>query len=411
MQLEKLIMFKPSAGTAGVVEQLSAEPYTSQTYFEKERDAIFRRYWLLVGRADDIPRVGDYFVFDVHICKASILVVRGKDGKIRAFRNACPHRGAKIAVHRRGSVKALRCNFHGWIFDLEGNLQNIPMKETFPGLNCETVGLMPVSVGTWGGFVFINLDTAPKWSLVDQMKPIPEALERYLAEKPWKWELGYKRVFHTNWKTLVEVQVEGYHANSLHRKTITAAFGPDDTPCETYPESIGVPGKISVLRPDVSSGRIIQTPVSNLVVKYGKTAMYAPKDQSQAAADYPGALNRERVPHWVFDDYPLFPNTVFIIQEDQLLIQRAWPLTPDRTLWDLDYYFANEPSNFGEVFEREQGLLQGRDTITEDMTTVEGIHANYKSGAVKKLNLGTLEAVVVSFRKRVDDAIKEHFVA
>lgn len=392
----------------GRYNELSTEPYISDDYFDKEREAIFKRYWLLAGRAEHIPNSGDFFVFELKIANASIIVVRGKDDQIRAFHNVCRHRGSKVEFHGKGCNKVLKCLFHGWVYGLDGQLLDVPAQESFEGLDISSIGLAPVSVDVWGGFLFVNLNPEPEWTLAKQMEPLPDALNQYLGDKSWKQGVGYKRVFHTNWKTLVEVQVEGYHANSLHQNTVTAAFGPDDAPTTLYPDSIGVPGTLTLLRPDVDMRMVKQTPVTELVVKYGKTAMYAPNDQSGAAADYPGALNKARLDRWVFDDYNIFPNTVFLIQEDQILIQRVSPLAKNRTLWEFDYLFANEPKNFGEVFEREQGLIQGRDTITEDMTTVEGIQSAYESGVLKKVMLGSLEDLVVSFRNLADRTVNEY---
>jgi len=113
----------PELGT----DPIPIEPYTSHEYFEKERALIFRKAWLNVGRVEQIPNPGDYFVRDLAVCKTSILIVRGKDGTIRAFHNMCAHRGNKLAADTSGSCKGLfTCKFHG-LMDRCGTSQTKPV--------------------------------------------------------------------------------------------------------------------------------------------------------------------------------------------------------------------------------------------------------------------------------------------
>ena len=109
----------PHLGTAPV----PAEPCISPEYFELERDRVFRKAWLNVGRVEDIPKPGDYVVRNLDACKASILLIRGKDGVIRGFHNVCSHRGNKVVWTERGSCPgALSCGFHSWTFNTRGEL-------------------------------------------------------------------------------------------------------------------------------------------------------------------------------------------------------------------------------------------------------------------------------------------------
>src|SRR5579859_4546315 len=103
----------PELGTGPV----PIEPYVSQDYFERERALIFRKVWLNVARVEQLPRPGDYLVKDLAVCKTSILIVRGKDGVIRAFHNMCSHRGNKIVAGGSGNCPGLfTCKFHGWTY-------------------------------------------------------------------------------------------------------------------------------------------------------------------------------------------------------------------------------------------------------------------------------------------------------
>ena len=107
------------------------EPCVSSAYFEQEREQLFRRVWLNVGRVEDLPKAGDYFVKDLAVCHTSILVVRGKDDQIRAFHNMCSHRGNKLAWATQGACQLLTCKFHGWSYGLDGQLKFVPDEERF----------------------------------------------------------------------------------------------------------------------------------------------------------------------------------------------------------------------------------------------------------------------------------------
>jgi len=112
------------------------EPYISAAYFEKEREAIFRRHWMNVCRIDDVPNPGDYIVKDIAILKTSLLIVHGSDGTVRAFHNVCQHRGNQlVGDHTKGCSKFFSCGFHGWVYDAEGKLVNVPDAEEFYDLS------------------------------------------------------------------------------------------------------------------------------------------------------------------------------------------------------------------------------------------------------------------------------------
>jgi hypothetical protein len=96
---------------------------------------------------------------------------------------------------------------------------------------------------------------------------------------------------------------------------------------------------------------------------------------------------------------------VILVLQDQVLLQRSWPLSPHETLWEMDWLFKGEARNFGEVFSREQAFVQARDTITEDMTTVEGLQANFRSGAVMGMVTNDMEVLLRMFRRRLEAAL------
>ena len=165
----------PELGTG----PLPIEPYISREYFEKERERIFRKVWLNVGRVEQIPNSGDYFVKELAVCHTSIVVVRGNEGGVHAFHNMCSHRGNPVVWNTKGKCKAFTCRYHSWTYGLDGALRYVPDEKNFCGIRKENLGLTPVSVDIWEGFIFINVDPNPKETLKDYLGEVGRSFAGY----------------------------------------------------------------------------------------------------------------------------------------------------------------------------------------------------------------------------------------
>src|SRR5262249_6669088 len=142
------------------------------SFFELEMDAI-RRCWVIVGTEHEWPEPGSFSVVD-RWGTASVLVVRGDDGELRAFYNTCQHRGAPVTRESCGQASKLRCQWHSWQYDLDGQLVNIPGRRDFrDDLDISTMKLKGLGCQVWRGFVFVNLDPdAP--DLLDWLGPVAD---------------------------------------------------------------------------------------------------------------------------------------------------------------------------------------------------------------------------------------------
>ena len=127
----------PELGT----EPVPTEPYVSDKHYELERDLIFRRCWINLGRVDEVPNAGDYFVRDIAICKTSVLIIRGSDGVVRGFFNVCSHRGNTLVLDERGSCPgSVYCHFHNWVYSDTGELIRVPDEKTSSTSTSATTG-------------------------------------------------------------------------------------------------------------------------------------------------------------------------------------------------------------------------------------------------------------------------------
>ena len=199
------------------------ERYTSRAFHELEKERMWKRSWQMACREEDIPGVGDTLVYD--ICDLSVLVVRTDTDTIKAYFNACLHRGRLLKEHDCTNTE-LRCAFHGFCWNLDGTLKQVPAAWDFPHVEPEEWSLPELQVGFWGGFVFVNMD------------PDCESFESFLGDFPEQWtkwplEKRYKavhvaKVFETNWKVLQEAFMEAFHVVATHPQLL-AGIGDENS--------------------------------------------------------------------------------------------------------------------------------------------------------------------------------------
>lgn len=180
-----------------------------------ERNQLFRRTWICVGRIEELAHNGDFMALD--ILEEPIIVARAFDGKIRAFSNVCRHRGMPLALGH-GNAKALMCPYHHWSYDMTGRLIAAPRMGTRCDFDQAACRLPEFAVEQWQGFLFVCLAADPPplapclAGLETMIRPyhLEQTKLRYLSDEIW----------HTNWKNLLENFMEGYHLSTLHRDTL-----------------------------------------------------------------------------------------------------------------------------------------------------------------------------------------------
>jgi nitrite reductase/ring-hydroxylating ferredoxin subunit len=192
-------------------QDVSVERYISKDWHDREVERLWRRVWQFACREEDIPEVGDHYRYD--IAGLSFLVIRTETGAIKAYPNACLHRG-RMLKEFDGQCTEIRCAFHGFAWNLDGSLKDVPARWDFPHIKDDKFALPELPVATWAGFVFINPDQrcAP---FDDFIKDLKSQFER--------WDLGalYKqahvaKIMPANWKIAQEAFCEAYHVNGTH---------------------------------------------------------------------------------------------------------------------------------------------------------------------------------------------------
>jgi phenylpropionate dioxygenase-like ring-hydroxylating dioxygenase large terminal subunit len=186
------------------------ERYTSAEFHQLEVERVWTKVWQMACREEDIPVVGDHITYD--IVGRSVLVVNTEEG-IKAFHNVCPHRG-RLLKESPGRSDELRCAFHGFAWELNGHLKQVPCKWDFPRIIDDEWSLPEVRVGMWGGFVFINLD--PECAPLDAfLGDLPKHFLRWPLEDRYK-EAHVAKVLDCNWKVAQEAFMEAFHVVATH---------------------------------------------------------------------------------------------------------------------------------------------------------------------------------------------------
>jgi choline monooxygenase len=188
--------------------------YTDARVAELELRTVFSRTWQLVGRADQVREGGQFLTAEIG--REPVVVVRGRDGVLRAFFNVCRHHAAAVVTACEGRAERLRCPYHGWTYGLDGGLVSTTELDGVRGFDRAANGLVPMSVATWEGLVFVHLDPDPpsiadyvgaRW--VEQIAGLRLGDLRFATRREWTLEC--------NWKVFVDNYLDGgYHVPFLH---------------------------------------------------------------------------------------------------------------------------------------------------------------------------------------------------
>ena len=215
--------------------------YQSEAFYRREIERIFLRTWTFVDRVDAIPAEGDYLNVDTFA--GPVLILRDHAGHVRAFANTCRHRGARL-LEGRGNCRAIVCPYHSWTYDLDGTLLRALGMEKTSNFHQGQLGLKPIRLEIWGGFIFINFNDDSE-SLLDYLGDLTLRYESYKFEDM----VCTRRTEYTvecNWKLLLENAHEDYHTATVHKASLGAQFSkPLPSPNGNW-EAIMLPMETSV---------------------------------------------------------------------------------------------------------------------------------------------------------------------
>jgi choline monooxygenase len=405
--------------------RVSTERYTSAEWATLEEQRLWPKVWQLACSLDHVAAPGDFF--EHRVGWLSALIVRGDDGVLRAFQNVCRHRGNPLCEGSGAGLTELRCGFHRWSWDLQGDLREVPNRKSFGALRNEDYPLFPASVETWGPLVFVSFDpdAAP---LADYLEGVPDDIA-WAGLDDFRCTTFIEVAVNANWKTAVDGFSETYHLQGLHREML-AVVDDVDTPqrlWDRHGKSMQRYGVASPrLGPNVSDQEIWDAFILVMGTRVGVPTDSAPGPaptapegsslQSVIAERIREFQRTQGVDLTRFADdeimniqqYNLFPNMTLLVYADLVQVLRARPgANPDEAILDgffferhaagdesprtkpMDVALAPEDADFGLVLNQDFALLQ---------RAQRGLH----QPGLTHLTLSSEECRVINFHRNLD---------
>ena len=373
----------PEMGTEPIPVSRVIDP----AYFDQERQKIFKRAWLHMGRVNDIPNKGDWFARDIAVANTSLIIVRGQDNVIRAFHNVCRHRGSKLVFEEKGTCSGmLSCRYHGWTYDTSGELRYVPQEENYYEPLCGKQNLIAVACDTWEGFIFINLDPEPKETLLEFLGPAADRFEGYPFDKNTA-ELGYGGDIKANWKLVMDAQAEAVHAAFVHKKPWPGLFSGGKSPFANYLDISFYDKHTSYTL--AAGTKYSPTEVEALALSMGPSVSASGDEANQTCKK----LNPTNDPDWSFDSLVLFPNFIIYCFGGVYHTHQFWPLDHRTTKWELRMHLP-EATKASELFSQEHAKVFLRDPFLEDGIINEEQQNAMESGAISHVYMQDDEALV-----------------
>lgn len=356
-------------------QSLPAWTYSDPDFFALEREKIFLPSWQIVCHESDIPNAGDYNTFSMYGELA--LVVRGKDGKIRAFHNVCRHRAARLVDGEAGNCgRQIVCPYHAWTFQLDGTLTGVPFLEEYENFDRSEHGLIPIEVETFAGFVFIRFrEGGPK--LADYMGPIAEELAIYRTAEMKPLRKVGARVREVNWKNACDNYVDALHIRVAH-SGLNGLLG------ESY--TLTIDRGVHKIFSDVQTSRMA----------HASNAAY------RKLLPHVDHLPAERQKMWTY--YKLWPALMFDVYPDQVDFMQFIPLTPTTCLLRENAYGLEDGRREMKAA-RYLNWRINRIVNREDKDLIERVQAGMGSSSFSSGPLGKNEICLRHFAEQMREEI------
>ena len=368
-------------------DPIPAAPYYDPDYYALERKAVFMRSWIEIGHICELPEPGSFIRREMEFAQASLLIVRGKDGVIRAFHNVCTHRGTQLVDEAQGKRATFSCPYHMWTFGTDGALLSAPDFQEF-AVEKKDCALKQVSVDVCAGLIFINFAPDPQplrdWlgGLAEQLETLPVAQATTFSEYIYDIE--------ANWKLTYDNFQENYHLRFIHPRSGAATIAPENP--FGYPVAFGFHGVHRT-----------QNIWSNPDSKVTPTAAegFGRGVAAGMRADIMAGPHGRRY-------FALFPNFFILGTPVQHFSHTVYPLSATRSRGVIRLYWVGEDSNASERFAREYMMATARDIHAEDCGVIEAGQRGLSSGALSHIHFQTQEALCRHLFVSVDAMVEAY---
>jgi phenylpropionate dioxygenase-like ring-hydroxylating dioxygenase large terminal subunit len=384
-------------------------------FYELEKEAVFRRSWLNIGRVEDLPRPGAYFTKELEFLGVSVLVLRGMDNEIRAFHNVCSHRGNKLmwddlpSKESKGNCRQISCKYHGWRYGLDGEINYVHNAPEFFDLKAEDLALPKINLESWAGFIFINLEETPRQSLREFLTPTIAKLESYPFEKMtqcYRFEAEIK----ANWKLYVDAFQEAYHVPYLHGKMndpTLPATGVDKVPFmmpafalygkHRHFASPGPKGNEGVVQPGGKTG----------TAGIFRADFFGPRDVPDVGP-FDDCLNPTGIENWGLDSFQIYPSFAIDVYARNLYTTfHYWPNDVGSHKFVFTMYFV-PPENAIERLAQHYAVETSKEFFLQDANLLEGVQSQYRSEVRDQYYLCDQEVMVRHLHKVVQEDVEAY---
>lgn len=361
-QMAQRILDHIAQGTTDLGGDIWHEPvanYRSPARLAAEID-LLRRIPSVFCPSAALPQSGAYLAREA--AGTPIVAVRGENGQVRAFRNACRHRGMQVASGS-GCTRAFVCRYHGWTYRPDGSLSHIPHEHGFPGLDKETHGLVPVTAIERGGLVFVTQDGTAASAVA--LAPLPD-----LIAPQQQLFATAERETEANWKIVAEGFLEGYHIRATHKDTF-------------YPYGFD---NLNVVE---TFGRN-----SRVTFPFRRIAKLAQVPPSQRRVD--GLLTYV---------YHLFPNAMVAVLSRHTKVVVLEPVSLDQTRL-ISFTLADAAGGEAQAEAARDAAFVDQTGAAEDREVTCAIQRGMGSGANQVFTFGRFEGAIVHFHRSLDAALR-----
>ncbi len=332
---------------------LPNECYTSKDYTLIERKKLFEDKWIVVGVASSIPEIGD--VKPIDILGMPILILRNKQNEIKVFHNVCSHRGVKL-VSKSGKINSLiRCPYHSWSYDLDGELMATPHiggmnKHSAEGFDKSKSNLKEIRSYIWLDLIMININRN-EMSFEEYIKPLSDRWEKFWPIKDRELihhsnDFGYFKLnAKCNWKFAIENYCESYHLPWVHPGLNSYSK------IEDHYHIQGLPNRFA------GQGTVVYNP------------QFKGKEKLPSFPNWP--KDKENIAEYV----ALFPNVMLGIHKDHYYAYWIEPINHEFTLEHMELYYVGEQAAQANKFKliRKQNHKQWEDIQKEDVDIIQGM--------------------------------------
>jgi phenylpropionate dioxygenase-like ring-hydroxylating dioxygenase large terminal subunit len=337
--------------------------YVDPKILEKENDMVFSRTWQYVGHVSQVKKPGDFFTCEV--AGEPIIVIRGQDEELRAFYNVCPHRATKVEKNEQGNKKILQCSYHGWTFNLNGDLHKAPNFQDAENFCSQDVCLNPVRLETQETLIFINLDENAL-PLISVYGSFLEDLRRFEFLGELKKVRVNNLIIKANWKAVIDNYLECDHCPIAH------------------------PGFVNTL--DMSQYKIVTCE------NFSYQGSSIKPNRNFGTVD----LNKAEVQGGRF--YWLWPNLMLSVYpgSGNMTTSQIVPIDHETTLAIYTYYFKDE-----NLTAEHEELMKFVDQVrNEDVELVEVAQVGFRSRAFRQGRFSPTEQGMHQFHLLLQDALE-----